>query len=308
MPVLEAPQASLSRQRLQKVPGTSKSARHFFVIPCAGGRRLVYRGRPLVMGVLNVTPDSFSDGGAYRSPGAAVARGVQMAEEGADLIDVGGESTRPGAAAVPVGEELRRVLPVVRRLARAVRVPISVDTSKAEVAQAALGAGAAIVNDVTALQGDAQMASVVAQSRAAIILMHMQGTPRTMQRRPRYRDVVREVAAFLLEAAERAQRAGIARARILLDPGLGFGKTVRHNLALMGALRHFVSLGFPVVVGPSRKSFIGRTLDAPEVDGRLAGTLACVAQAYASGAHVVRVHDVQPTVQLIRMLKAIEHP
>ena len=300
MPVLE----------IQKVPGTfpaSKSTRYFRAIPCAGGRRLVYRGRPLVMGVLNVTPDSFSDGGSFLDPGAAVERGMQMAAEGADLIDVGGESTRPGAQAVPAAEELRRVLPVIARLSRVARVPLSIDTSKADVARQALEAGASIVNDVTALRGDAQMAPVAAQARAAVILMHMQGTPRTMQQRPRYHDVVADVAAFLLAAAARAERAGIERARILLDPGIGFGKTVRHNLALMGALRQFVSLGFPVVVGPSRKSFIGRTLDAPEVDGRLAGTLACVAQAYASGVHVVRVHDVRETSQVIRMLEAMAH-
>lgn len=299
MPVLEAPSASRLRRR--EFPDAARRT-----IPCAGGGRLVYRGRPLVMGVLNVTPDSFSDGGSYLSPRAAVERGVQMAAEGADLIDVGGESTRPGAAAVPAAEELRRILPVIARLARVARVPLSIDTSKAEVAHQALGAGAAVVNDVTALRGDPRMASIVAQHRAAVILMHMQGTPRTMQRCPRYRDVVREVAAFLLAAAERAQRAGIARARILLDPGLGFGKTVRQNLALLGSLRHFVSLGFPVVVGPSRKSFIGRTLHA-ETPERLAGTLACVAQAYASGVQIVRVHDVRETSQVIRMLEAIAH-
>ncbi|MBI2104790.1 MAG: dihydropteroate synthase, partial [Candidatus Omnitrophica bacterium] len=199
------------------------------------------------MGVLNVTPDSFSDGGSFLDPDAAVERGVRMAEEGADLIDIGGESTRPGSEAVTAAEELRRVLPVVARLARAARVPLSIDTSKAEVARQALGAGASIVNDVTALRGDPEMASVALRHRAAVILMHMRGTPRTMQARPRYRDVVREVAAFLSAAAEGAQRAGIARSRILLDPGLGFGKTARHNLALLGALRQLVSLGFPVV-------------------------------------------------------------
>ena len=300
MPVLEASRPSRLRRR--ESPDQVRRT-----IPCAGGRRLVYRGRPLVMGVLNVTPDSFSDGGSFLDPGAAVERGMQMAAEGADLIDVGGESTRPGAQAVPIAEELRRVLPVIARLSRVARVPLSIDTSKADVARQALEVGASIVNDVTALRGDAQMAVVAARARAAVILMHMQGTPRTMQQRPRYRDVVGDVAAFLLAAAARAERAGIARARILLDPGIGFGKTVRHNLALMGALRHFVSLGFPVVVGPSRKSFIGRTLDAPEVDGRLAGTLACVAQASASGVHVVRVHDVREASQMIRMLEAMAH-
>ena len=258
-----------------------------------------------VMGILNVTPDSFSDGGRFLKPERAVRRGLEMVEEGADVIDVGGESTRPGAARVSAEEELRRVLPVIERLAAAVRIPISIDTSKAAVAARALEAGASIINDVTALRGDPKMSSVAARAGAAVILMHMAGTPQTMQRRPRYRDVVAEIAAFLSQAAERAQQAGIARSRIFIDPGLGFGKTASHNLQLMRALQHFVALGFPVVVGPSRKSFIGQTLDA-EVDERLPGTLACVAQAHASGVQVVRVHDVKPTVQLIRMLEAIE--
>ena len=273
-------------------------------IPCAG-RRLTYSGRPLVMGVLNVTPDSFSDGGSFLAPDAAVRRGVQMAAEGADLIDVGGESTRPGAQGVPLEEELRRVLLVIRRLRGAVRVPLSIDTSKAEVAHQAIGAGASLVNDVTALRGDPQMAAVVARSKAGVILLHMRGTPQTMQRQPRYRNVVGEVAAFLRAAADQAQDAGIERPRILVDPGLGFGKTVGHNLALLKALAQFVSLGFPVVVGPSRKSFIGKTLGT-EVGERLAGTLACVAYAQRCGVQVIRVHDVQPAVHLLRMLEAIE--
>jgi len=256
--------------------------------------------------VLNVTPDSFSDGGSFLSPSAAVRRGVQMAREGADLIDVGGESTRPGAVGVSLKEELRRVLPVIRRLREAVRVPLSIDTSKAEVARQAIEAGAAVVNDVTALRHDREMAAAVAESRAAVILMHMRGTPRTMQRRPRYHDVVDEVEAFLIAAAERAQGAGIERSRILVDPGLGFGKTVGHNLALLRALPRLIRLGFPVVVGPSRKSFIGKTLGA-EVGERLAGTLACVAFAHRCGARVVRVHDVQPAVHLLKMLEAIDH-
>jgi dihydropteroate synthase len=257
------------------------------------------------MGVLNVTPDSFSDGGAFVDLNTAVQRGVQIASEGADLLDIGGESTRPGSQGVPLEEELRRVLPVVERLSKAVRIPISIDTSKAEVASLAIESGASLVNDVTALRADPKMATVVARSKAAVILMHMQGTPATMQKRPRYHDVVTDVAEFLLRAATQAQRAGIERSRILVDPGLGFGKTVAHNLELVRALERFVSLGFPVVVGPSRKSFIGKTLHA-EVQDRLTGTLACVAYAQRCGVHVVRVHDVQPTVQLIRMLESIE--
>ena len=257
------------------------------------------------MGVLNVTPDSFSDGGAFQDPAAAVRRAVQMASDGADLIDVGGESTRPGSRGVSLTEELRRVIPVVERLAGAVRVPISIDTSKADVASRALASGASLVNDITALQGDPRMAEVVARHKAAIILMHMQGMPRTMQRHPRYRNVVSEVTAFLARAAALAEEAGIERSRILVDPGLGFGKTTAHNLQLMRGLQEVVRLGLPVVVGPSRKSFIGKTLSV-EVQDRLAGTLACVAWAQRCGVQVVRVHDVQAAVQLLRMLEAID--
>lgn len=260
--------------------------------------------RPLVMGILNVTPDSFSDGGLYLDAGAAVARAEEMVAEGADVIDIGGESTRPGAAAVPLAEELRRTIPVIRRLVKAVRIPLSIDTSKADVAERALDAGASSVNDVTALRGDPRMASVVARHRAAVILMHMAGTPRTMQRRPRYRNVAREVTAFLLRQVKQAQAAGISRSRILVDPGLGFGKTVAHNLALMAALPRFTALGFPVVIGPSRKSFIGQMLNA-DVNDRLAGTLACVASAFWHGVHMVRVHDVKACAQLLYMLEAI---
>jgi dihydropteroate synthase len=256
------------------------------------------------MGILNVTPDSFSDGGLYLDAGAAVARAEQMVAEGADLIDVGGESTRPGSAGVSLEEELRRTIPVIRRLAKAVRAPISIDTSKAEVTLRALDAGASIVNDVTALRGDPAMASIVARHKASVILMHMQGSPRTMQRRPRYHDVVRDVAAFLVRQAAQAEASGIARSRILLDPGLGFGKTVAHNLALMRGLAHFVSLGFPVVIGPSRKSFIGKTLNV-DLGDRLVGTLACVASAFWQGVDMVRVHDVKASVQLLHMLEAI---
>ncbi len=258
------------------------------------------------MGVLNVTPDSFSDGGSYLDPQAAIARGRQMAEEGADLIDIGGESTRPGAALVPLDVERARVLPVIQGLAGALRIPLSVDTSKAAVAEAAVAAGASIVNDVTAL-GDPEMAGVVVRSNAALILMHMRGTPQTMQRRPRYHDVVQDVARELAEAAAHAEAAGIARTRLLLDPGLGFGKTVAHNLQLLQHLEALVALGYPVVVGPSKKSFIGRVLEA-EVDDRLAGTLACVAAAFRHGAAVVRVHEVRPAVQFLTMLQAIERP
>ena len=284
-------------------PSLQREAPQTLVIPC-GRRRLIYRGRPLVMGILNVTPDSFSDGGAFLDPSAAVERGVELAAEGADIIDVGGESTRPGAQSVSCREELQRTIPVVERLLRMVRIPVSIDTTKAEVARRAIEVGASLVNDVSALRADRGMAGLVARSQVAVILMHMAGTPRTMQRRPSYHHVVEEVAAFLSRAARRATRSGIEPSRILLDPGLGFGKTLGHNLELMGSLSALTALGHPVVVGPSRKSFIGKTLKTP-IEERLAGTLACVAQACQGGVHVVRVHDVRPAVQLIRMLEAI---
>ena len=291
---------------LRLSPRTAPSAAsRSLTIPC-GRTRLRYQGRPLIMGILNVTPDSFSDGGRYAGAAAAIARGVEMARDGADLIDIGGESTRPRSAPVPVEEELRRVLPVIAGLSGAVRVPLSIDTSKAQVASRAIEAGAGLINDVTALRGDPAMARTAARGRAAVILMHMRGIPQTMQRAPHYRDVVEDVAGFLRQAAARAEAAGIARQRILLDPGLGFGKTARHNLVLLRALERLMALGYPVVVGPSRKSFIGETLEAP-IEARLAGTLACVARACAAGAHVVRVHDVRAARDVVRMLDAIAH-
>ena len=260
---------------------------------------------PIVMGIVNVTPDSFSDGGACLNPDTAIRRGIALVEQGADWIDVGGESTRPGSSRVSITEELQRVMPVIQGLVEAVDVPISIDTSKASVAAAALQAGASIVNDVTALRGDAAMGSIIARANARVILMHMRGTPSTMQRRPSYHHVVQEVAAFLKEAIARAKMAGIRGDHILVDPGLGFGKTVRHNLQLLHGLAGLTSAGVPVVVGASRKSFIGHILDA-EIPERLAGSLACAAWAYHAGAAVVRVHDVRETVELLQILHAIE--
>lgn len=268
-----------------------------------GRFRLHPQGRPWVMGILNITPDSFSDGGRFFSSDAALRQGLRMAEDGADLIDVGGESTRPGAVSVSCAEELRRVLPVIRRLTKRLPIPISIDTSKAEVARQALEAGASLVNDVTALRGDPAMGSVVARARVPVILMHMRGTPRTMQQRPRYRDVVREVLHELRQALHRAERAGIARTRLLIDPGLGFGKTVRHNVDLLQATDRFAKLA-PVVLGPSRKSFIGHVLGGPASE-RVSGTLACVLYGAARGAAMVRVHDVKPAVQALTMWQAL---
>ena len=246
------------------------------------------------MGVLNVTPDSFSDGGAFLQPADAVAHAEQMVAEGADLVDVGGESTRPGAAPVDVAEELRRVTPVIEALASHGGVPISIDTSKAAVARAATGAGALFVNDVTALRGDPGMAGVVADSGAEVCLVHMLGEPRTMQNDPRYDDVVAEVAVFLEERLAFAVAAGIAEDRIWLDPGIGFGKTLEHNLELLRRLGEIVALGRPVVIGASRKRFLGAITGRPEPE-RIAGTVAANVLAFAQGAHMFRVHDVAAT-------------
>lgn len=257
------------------------------------------------MGILNVTPDSFSDGGRYANPETALRHAEWMARDGAQIVDVGGESTRPGAVPVPLAEELRRVIPVIRLIAKHLPVAISIDTMNAEVARCAIEEGAAVVNDVSALRHDSNMAEVVAKAKVPVILMHMRGTPQTMQRAPRYRDVVAEVKRFLGDAIERAVAAGIAASRILIDPGLGFGKTVGHNLELLHRLDAFKDLGCPLVIGPSRKSFIGAALQLP-IEERLEGTLACIAYAIRHQVAMVRVHDVQPTVRFIAMWQAIQ--
>jgi len=245
------------------------------------------------MGVVNVTPDSFSDGGLYLDPAAAVAHGLELAGAGAAILDVGGESTRPGAEPVGAEEELRRVVPVIEGLrAAAVPAQISIDTSKAVVAAAALEAGATLINDVTALRADPAMAALVADTGADCCLMHMLGEPRTMQRDPRYEDVVSEVKAFLEERMAYAIGAGVGEERILLDPGIGFGKTAEHNLELLARLGEIVALGRPVVVGTSRKSFLGRLTRGRGTGERLAGTIATNVLAYERGASVFRVHDV----------------
>jgi len=245
---------------------------------------------PIVMGVVNVTPDSFSDGGEWLDPAAAIAHGRDLVAQGAAILDVGGESTRPGAAPVGEAEELRRVLPVLEGLAAA-GARLSIDTSKAAVAAAAIDAGATIVNDVTALRGDPGMAALVAARDCDVCLMHMLGEPRTMQRDPRYADVVADVRAFLAERLEHAVAAGIDERRVWLDPGIGFGKTIDHNLELLSRLDELVALGRPVVVGTSRKSFLGR-ITGREAGDRVAGTIAANVLALARGASVFRVHDV----------------
>jgi dihydropteroate synthase len=254
------------------------------------------------MGIVNVTPDSFSDGGLFLDPERAIAHGRELVREGADLLDIGGESTRPGADPVGAEEELRRVLPVIDGLSGL--APISIDTSKAEVAAAAIGAGASIVNDVTALRGDPEMAAVCAGTGVELILMHMLGTPRTMQQDPRYDDVVTEVRDFLLERVETASASGIDRDRIWIDPGIGFGKTVGHNLELLRHTDRFADTGLPVLVGPSRKAFIGRLDGSPDAD-RTGGTVAACLAAMEGGAGMVRVHDVQPVAQAVRIREAI---
>jgi len=255
-----------------------------------------------VMGIVNVTPDSFSDGGRYLDRDAAIAHGHELRAAGAAILDVGGESTRPGAAAVDAATEKDRVVPVIEALAAA-GARVSVDTSKAEVAAAALAAGAEIVNDVTAL-GDPEMAPVCAAAGCGLILMHMKGTPRTMQDDPTYDDVVAEVREFLAARLEAAVDAGIERERVWLDPGIGFGKTVDHNLELIARLDRIAELGRPVVVGASRKRFIGAVTGRP-VDERIGGSIAAAVAAVAAGASVLRVHDVAPTVEALRVAEPI---
>ena len=261
-------------------------------------------GRPLLLGIVNVTPDSFSDGGRYFDSEAAVAHAVRLVDEGADMLDIGAESTRPGAAPVEAIEELRRLIPVVKAIAKAVAVPISVDTSKASVAKAAIDEGAVIVNDVTGLQGDPAMVDLIAQTGAGIVLMHMQGTPQTMQQAPEYHDVVEDVAAFLSAQAQYAIGRGVAQSQIILDPGIGFGKLLVQNLDLLGQLSRFVQLGYPLLIGPSRKSFIGQLTGQP-VEDRAWGTAAAVAIAVEQGAHILRVHDVRAMRDVVEVAAAI---
>lgn len=258
---------------------------------------------PRLMGVVNVTPDSFSDGGLYLDPERAIAHGEELAAQGADILDVGGESTRPGAEAVTVEEELRRVEPVVAGLVAAGH-EVSIDTSKVAVAEAALGAGAAIVNDVTALRGDPEIGGLCAERGAGLVLMHMQGDPRTMQESPAYDDVVDDVRAFLAERLEAAIAAGVEEERVWLDPGIGFGKTLEHNLELLRRLGELRELGRPLAVGASRKSFIGR-IDGSAVGERLGGTIAASVLAAAEGADVLRVHDVAAAAQALTVAAAI---
>src|SRR2546426_1693421 len=259
----------------------------------------------LIMGVLNVTPDSFSDGGKFFELEKPIEHGVKMAAEGADVIDVGGESTRPGAEPVAAGEELRRAIPVIERLRAKIDVPISIDTSKAEVARAAIHAGASIVNDITGGRGDEGMLPLIAETKSAFIIMHMQGTPRTMQNRPQYEDVVSEVADFFRQQYARAIGYDIDPMAIAFDPGIGFGKTLDHNLELLAQLERLRANDRPLVVGVSRKSFLGKLATSPEMKDRLAPAVALTALLRVRGADVFRVHDVKENVSALRGTEAI---
>lgn len=261
--------------------------------------------RGLIMGILNVTPDSFSDGGKYQDAEQAVDQGLRMEEEGADLLDIGGESTRPGASPVDAKEELRRILPVIHGLRRQSGISISVDTMKAEVAAAALQAGADVINDISGLRNDPHMARIAGQSRAGLVLMHMQGTPQTMQRSPIYGNVVEEVKEVLQSSADCAINAGVCSEALVFDPGIGFGKTLQHNLTLLRHLPRFQLEGRPVLLGVSRKSFLSQFTGSKEYSSREAPTTAITAWARAEGARIFRVHAVRENVHALRMMEAI---
>ncbi len=261
--------------------------------------------RTYVMGILNVTPDSFSDGGLYLDRSAAVERALRMVEDGADMIDVGGESTRPGSDPVPLSEELKRTIPVIEALAKKVTIPISIDTYKAEVARRALEAGASIVNDISGLRFDSEMARVVARHDVPVVVMHMKGTPKDMQADPRYEALIPEILDSLRGSIEIARHSGIREDRIIIDPGIGFGKTYGHNVSIIRHLREFTLLEKPVLVGVSRKAFIGHILGGAPPHERLEGTAAAVALSILNGANIIRVHDVKEMVKVAKAADAI---
>lgn len=279
-----------------------------------GRHTLSFGMRTLIMGILNVTPDSFSDGGSFFTIAAAVAHGEKLVEDGADIIDVGGESTRPFSDAVSAYEEARRVVPVIEKLSKRISIPISIDTTKASVAKQAIEAGASIINDIGALRSDDNMAAVAAKYRVPVILMHMKGNPKTMQVAPVYDDLINEIKKFLENAINTAEKNGISRSKIIIDPGIGFGKTVEHNLLLIKHLHEFTSLDVPILIGPSRKSFIRNILfDKPvgdikaDIPALETGTQAVVAAAVLHGANIVRVHDVAGTYKTIKIIDAIKN-
>jgi dihydropteroate synthase len=269
-----------------------------------GGKEYDLGERTLVMGVVNVTPDSFSDGGRFKDAHEAIEHALRLEEEGADILDIGGESTRPGSDFITLDEELRRVMPVIEEVLKRVSVPVSIDTTKAEVARQALNAGCAMVNEISAMRLDPEMLPLVVGKRVPFCLMHMQGMPKDMQVEPRYDDLMGEITAFLRERAEAAEEAGAEPSDIMVDPGIGFGKNMQHNLEIIRRLNELRSLGYALVFGASRKSFMGRILDLPEGE-RLEGTAASVALGIAGGAHIVRVHDVREMVRVSRVADAI---
>lgn len=262
--------------------------------------------RTYVMGILNVTPDSFSDGGKYLNKDHAVKQALRMQEDGADIIDIGGESTRPGAEKISVKEEIGRVVPVIEALANKIKIPISIDTYKSEVAEAALMAGASIVNDISSLRFDKKMPEVAARHNVPVIIMHIKGTPKNMQKNPAYVALIPEITDYLREGIRIARNAGIADDRIIIDPGIGFGKTVEHNLEIINRLNEFTGLEKPILLGPSRKAFIGKILGGLPVTERLEGTAAAVAIGIFNGANIVRVHDVREMVKVARLADAIK--
>lgn len=280
------------------------TARRRFVLRLPS-RRLALGARTLIMGVLNVTPDSFSDGGRFFRPARAIAHALEMQRAGADLIDVGGESTRPGSAGVSAEEELRRVLPVLRGLRGRLRIPISIDTTKAAVAEAAIKAGAEMINDTSGLRADPALARVARRHRVPLILMHIRGTPKTMQKIPPARDIWRELERGLAWSVKQALAAGVPRAQLLIDPGLGFGKSWEQNYEILAGLRRLAKFKLPVLIGPSRKSFLGKVLGDTPSEDRLFGTAAAVTAAILGGAHIVRVHDVAEVVQVARIADSI---
>jgi dihydropteroate synthase len=271
-------------------------------------RMLVLGERTLVMGILNVTPDSFSDGGLYLDPEAAVAQATALEAAGAHIIDVGGESTRPGSAGISANEEMRRILPVLRKLRGKIRIPISVDTSKAEIAEAAADEGAEILNDVTGLRNDPGVAHVAQRRKLGLILMHMRGTPQTMQEAPFARDVIRDVTTGLRRSLAKALNAGVVRSRLVIDPGIGFGKSHEQNCEIIQRLPELVKLGFPLMLGTSRKSFLGTALKRNDRTDRIWGTAATVAAGILQGAHIVRVHDVAEMAQVARLADVLRSP
>ena len=269
-----------------------------------GNKILNLSSRTHLMGVLNVTPDSFSDGGMFFKPKRAIERALMMAEEGSDIIDVGGESTRPGSEPISKEEELKRVLPVIKQVVKEIDIPVSIDTYKSEVARKALDAGAQLVNDISALRFDPDMRKVISEYDVSVVLMHIKGTPKNMQENPSYTDLIQEISDYLNESKELAEAAGIAEEKIIVDPGIGFGKRVEDNLKILKNLKELAHLGRPILLGVSRKSFIGKVLDLP-TEQRLEGSLACLAVAILNGANILRVHEVKESKRAAQMVDAI---